>query len=259
MGGLALLRKRCPGLTFCASAAVRQALTDSQFVTQLFQEDKALSANFDSSGTSGLKSVDEFASLLRVDRVLNEADLVRLDSSVSLRIISTPGHTPYSLAYYVLPSRYLIVDETFGYFRGRKLSAPGGDHNIVQSIESIDRLRDLELTGLCCPIGGTITGALVRRHLLSVRQNTSDMLLECAKAFSESTSPEEIRMSIQEHFYSLEQPDPLLQHALERSCAAIWKQVQAFGATAPVLPQLLTSGASRSIDPIEEEPPVNPS
>lgn len=248
-----LLRKHAPGAKLAASAAMRAQLQNREMLRSLYEADCRYAQEYGVNLPSGHPSFDEFARGFAVDRLLSEADLIRFDSTVSMRVVAAPGHTEQSLAFYLMPARFLVVDEGFGYYQGRRLSAPGGDASIVRAVEAIDKLRDIEVMGLCFPTGGVITGTLVRRHLNSLKQNSADMLEECAKGYAEGVSDAEIRDSLKEHFYFTELADPIVRNSLERSLAAVFSQVKSFGTQPPVLSMKPPTDTrkGRAIDPSE--------
>jgi hypothetical protein len=143
-----------------------------------------------------------------------------------LRVVGAPGHTLSSLAYSILPEKYLVVDEGFGYFNGRNLAGPGGDHALKLAAASLERLLDIEWAGLCLPYYGILTGSLVRRHLQAIIQNTSDLFNECKSAREQAVPESEIKQAIFDSFYNHPSQDAALQTGLKRSFEAVWRQVQ---------------------------------
>jgi glyoxylase-like metal-dependent hydrolase (beta-lactamase superfamily II) len=186
----------------------------------VFDADRALCSEFDHVPAL---SFEAFSAGMKLDRIIADSDIVPLES-LTVRGIFTPGHTGTSFAYYINPGGHLIVDEAFGYYRGRLLAAPGGDDDLRAAQASIKKVQDLELTSICLPSAGALTGSLVRRHMHSVVQNTDDLFAECAKAFTEGIAREEIERSVREQFYS-GATDPSVRASLDRSFAAVWRQI----------------------------------
>ena len=148
-----------------------------------------------------------------------------IDEDLALRCITTPGHRPHSAAYLLLPHGFAIVDETFGYFRGRSLAAPGGDTNINEALVSVAKFNDVELSGIGFSYGGAVTGALAKRHITLLHQNTVDLKSEVLKARNNGFSEMEIVEQVRAGFYTAEHRDPCLTDSLEQTFKAVMRQL----------------------------------
>jgi hypothetical protein len=204
---------------------MQEAMRQSDFASSTYEVDRELSAKFPGQANSTPPSQKEFASSLQINKVINDSGNISIAQGLEVRAIVSPGHTAESLAFQILPKEHLIVDEGFGYFRGKDLSAPGGDLDQDKAIESIKKVAKIEVSSLCLPNTGYLTGQLIRKHLHSIPQNTEDLFLECAKAHSAGMSDDEIRASVFDSFYRTEDQDPVLQASLLASFEAIWRQV----------------------------------
>jgi len=225
IGGLALLRRKLPKLRVLGTAAMQHELKRSEFAELTQDADAALSALFPSFALKERISQDEFAKALTIDKPLVENDSVRLDEDIVIRSVVTPGHRPHSVAYIVVPHEFAIVDETFGYYNGRSLAAPGGDSSLNDAVNSIKKFDHLHLSGLGFPYHGAVTGALVKKHLDAVVLNTHDLISESKKALANGFSPDEVRQQIKSWFYGTTLRDPCLRASLEGSFEAIVKQL----------------------------------
>jgi glyoxylase-like metal-dependent hydrolase (beta-lactamase superfamily II) len=225
IGGLALLRRKLPKLQVYGTAAMQHELSKKAFTESSYETDQALSAMFPASLPSEKIPYGEFAKALLIDKPLVETDSVQLDEDVALRSVSTPGHRTHSVAYLVVPHEFAIVDETFGYYQGRSLAAPGGDANLRDAVTSIKKFSHFHLSGIGFPYVGAITGALVKKHLESVIQNTDDLLTESRKALANGFSPDEVRQQIKGWFYTSTLRDPCLRASLEGTFNAVVKQL----------------------------------
>lgn len=226
IGGVPLLKKMRPEISLVGSPLLQSTLKNKTRLKEIYDENEKLSAKFDLGGQLLKMDFEEYYSLLQINSTVVDSDTARVTEDLSLRIIACPGHSPESLAYFVMPYGYLIVDEGFGYYRGQNLASPGGDKDLKAMVHSIERLNDLEINGICFPNTGTITGNLVRKHLQGIVQNTADLISESKKAKESAISEEEILASIKESFYREESGNPLLRANMEKSLIAIWEQVK---------------------------------
>lgn len=225
LAGVSLLRRQAPRLKLVGTAAMRAKLEEPGFIQYLYDEDRNLSKDFRVDGSSEPCSFEDFKACLTLDRIIADSDIIALANGLQVRAVSSPGHTSESLSFQVLPLNYLIVDEGFGYYRGREFAAPGGDWNQDLALASIRKLLKTEISALCLSNQGVLTGQLHRRHLEAILQNTADLFTECARAHEAHISDEEIFASLQKSFYMAEHGDPIVVHSLNNSLNAAWAEV----------------------------------
>jgi glyoxylase-like metal-dependent hydrolase (beta-lactamase superfamily II) len=225
-GGVPALKKLYPHAKIAGSPLMRTRLYNDEFVRELFRNDQILSAAYSHSEEPPGLSFEEFKANLVIDKLVVDADLIRFENDMAIRVINYPGHTAESLAYFVQPYHYLIVDEGLGYYNGRKLAAPGGDHNLKQALESIAKFNDLDIAGICFPNTGVMTGNLVRKHIQSIIQNTNDLIGECLKAYESGIAESDIEFSLRDMFYNWETSDPIMRHNLELTLQSVLRQLR---------------------------------
>jgi glyoxylase-like metal-dependent hydrolase (beta-lactamase superfamily II) len=228
IGGIPLLRRLNPKLKVYGTAAMHTALANEKFVRKLYEHDQRISSWFKVTSEELILPFEEFRKSLKIDKHLVETDSIEIDEDVTIRSLATPGHRPHSVSYLVVPHEFAIVDETFGYFHGRNLAAPGGDTNAREAITSLKKFNDIQLSGIGFSYGGAITGALVKRHLQAIAQNTEDLFAEVAKARKDGFSEPEIEEQVRTAFYTSERNDPCLQHSLDETFKAVMSQTRSF-------------------------------
>jgi glyoxylase-like metal-dependent hydrolase (beta-lactamase superfamily II) len=224
VAGLALLRRAHPHVKVFGTPAMHSALSDGDFLRRLYERDQEISSWFPESSEAPLP-FEEFKRALTLDKMITEGDSLSLDEDMTVRCLMTPGHRAHSVAYIVTPHQFAIVDETFGYYRGRLLTAPGGDTGLNESLASVRKLKNVELSGIGFSYGGAITGSLSKRHIESLIQNTQDLENEVAKARKEGFSENEIEEQVLSSFYSTTTPDPCLMASLRQTHSAVMQQL----------------------------------
>lgn len=225
IAGIPLLRRIAPKMKVFGTAAMYAELKRPEFVKRAWEEDQALSAILSTPPSTPQLTFEEFSKSLCVDKVLVDSESYAIDEDITLRSIPTPGHRPHSVAYLVVPHEFAIVDETFGYYRGRELCAPGGDVSLTEAAASVKKLNDLTLSGIGFSYGGVITGALIKKHLAALQQNTDDLIAETKKALASGFSKEEVEEQVRLAFYSTETNDPCLTRSLENTYRNVLSQV----------------------------------
>jgi glyoxylase-like metal-dependent hydrolase (beta-lactamase superfamily II) len=227
VAGIPLLRKLVPALKVYGTAAMHIQLADTQFVQSLYEHDQRLSATLGSPQVAPL-SFEDFTKGLRIDKHLVETDSIQIDEDVTVRSVSAPGHRPHSVAYLVVPHEFAIVDETFGYFQGRNLAAPGGDTNLHEALASIRKFNDIQLNGIGFSYGGAVTGGLAKRHLLAIPQNTEDLMKEVERARKAGFTESEIEEQVRAAFYTSTSHDHCHIESLNNTFTAVMKQITKF-------------------------------
>jgi glyoxylase-like metal-dependent hydrolase (beta-lactamase superfamily II) len=226
IAGIPLLRRINPKVKVFGTAAMHTTLSDSTFVKELYERDLLISSWFSGATQEENLSFNDFKAGLKFDKLIAEGDSICIDEDVSVRCLTTPGHRPHSVAYLVVPHAFAIVDETFGYYRGRNLTAPGGDTSIHEALVSVGKFKNIELNGIGFSYGGAITGSLTKRHIELLIQNTKDLATEVAKARKEGFSEQEIEEQVRASFYSATSSDPCLNESLLETNAAVMRQLQ---------------------------------
>jgi hypothetical protein len=125
----------------------------------------------------------------------------------------------------VIPHEFAIVDETFGYFQGRDLAAPGGDTNLFEALASIRKFTNIQVNGIGFSYGGAVTGALTKRHLLAIPQNTEDLMNEVTKARKAGFLESEIEEQVRAAFYTSNLNDHCHTESLNSTFKAVMKQL----------------------------------
>jgi hypothetical protein len=199
-----------------------KSLADEGLVRSLWERDRTLSAPFRVDSPA---SLEEFKDALRIDRNLGDSEAIDLGDETLLRCIYTPGYKTHSATYIVVPHEFLITDQTFGYYRGRLLAAPGGDAGVAAAASSLRDFEHMEISGIGLPYVGAITGSLVRKHIEGIIQNTTDITEQVVQGIHEGFSPEEVREQLREAFFVSTTQDVFFQSALAESFDAIWAQL----------------------------------
>ena len=207
------------------SPDMQALLEDSTFVRQIYEEDKRLSKIFPGIKEEHFLPFEEFFSFLKIDTLVKDSNLIELSDDIEARVFASPGHTKESLAFLLLPFRYLIVDEGFGYYRGRDSATPGADFSLEEARKTIHRFDDHEILALCLPYFGTITGTLISKHLSQIQTSILELQEESRTAFKDGCDIEYIKETVHSSFYESNSRDPLVQQALAISFEKICLQL----------------------------------
>ena len=225
IGALPLLRRLNPDLKVYGSPQLKTLLGNASIIKRIYDEDLLLSNAYTTLETPERPALDEYSELLQVTDTVRGGDSMQIDQDCSARVVSLPGHTAESLAYFLQPNHFLIADEVLGYYRPGQLAGPAGDHSLDLLKVSLQQVQRLEVAGLGLTNHGTITGKLVSSYLQGLLQGINDLQFEALGAHGDGVSDDDIRQAIWEAFYAGEPQDHLSQHARTESFEKTWKQL----------------------------------
>ncbi|MCB0338268.1 MAG: MBL fold metallo-hydrolase [Bdellovibrionales bacterium] len=225
VGAIPYLKELSPDIRVYGSEAMLKLLEDKSYCQKIYEEDKSYLLSGSLPEMPEPMDFNRYQNNLRITNIVKKSDLLSISNVASLRMIDMPGHTSHSVAYFVNPHQFLIVDEGFGYFNGRDLCAPGGDYSLDLATQSVESTKDLDLRGIGLPSAGFVTGALIRKHLDGVISNTRDLLSECESAFIDGVEPEEIKAAVWESFYSTQDFDHIARRNRTKTFEMVWAQI----------------------------------
>lgn len=228
VGGLAAVRRYAPQARLLVPQAIMDMLSEPGATDSIAGQDLELQKLYSNIQPAQLDAA-EFRTACKIDQVINESTLLELSDTCRIRPFRILGHSSHSFGYFLEPHQYFIVDESFGYYRRRDPASPGADYSLEDSITFLKTLAHFHIEGLCLPQAGVLAGALARRHIEDLLQNTEDLRGETRRALQAGYPQDYIKSYIMDSFYNLSTRDPLLRHNMQRSFSAIWEQLRSNG------------------------------
>lgn len=224
IAGLPWLKKHAPDASVFCSAALHAHLKDTDQLKKLYESnytiDKLLpKIRFEPMDFSHFESAFQDLNVLDVDSHPIAPEL-------SLRCMPTPGYCATSTSFYVPELELFLADQTFGYFRGRELPAPGANFSLEDADTSLALLAALSISTLGLHYVGVLTGDLVQKHLQNLKTATNLLKTESHNAMKAGVPASEVISLLAESSYASIFTDPVLLWQLEESLNAIWQQLQ---------------------------------
>lgn len=131
-------------------------------------------------GTVG-ESVD--ADKLKVDITVNDSDVITL-GDMTLQVLSLPGHTRCSTAFYCRERELLLSCETPGVYNSRDRIIPSVLVGCDTALKSIDRIRELKIKNILAPHMGLLTEEQTEfflGNMKSAAENAIKLIADCIK------------------------------------------------------------------------------
>lgn len=212
-----------------ASPKIKLALNEDTQISKIYEEDQYISEMFELERTLRYISLSQFRDCLVIDKTIEDSEVIEISEDLSIRAITSAGHSKESLNYLIEPINFLITDESVGYYNGRELPSPGCDFSIESNITTLEGLMKLEISGLCMPNIGVLTASLIPKHLSSISQITKDLKNEVIKARASGISEDIILESISSTLFQSNFNDPLINYNINKSFKNIWQQLSQIG------------------------------
>lgn len=156
-GAVPILKNAFPEMQICCSETGEQVLQRPRAIQTIRELNRSAVEYFKELGEDVPDSSD--FEPFSVDRALADGETVRLGADLSLKAISTPGHTRDAMCFYVPEKKMLFTGEAVGIMEadGYIFSEWLSDYN--DYFYSMKKLEDLEVDILCLGHGHVLTGS----------------------------------------------------------------------------------------------------
>ncbi len=148
--------------------------------------------------------VNEYTDLidnLRVDITVADGDTIDA-GDMHFQALNLPGHTKCSVGFYLTENKLLLGSETLGIYAGDGVFFPSYLVGYKMTMDSIKRVRELDIDSILVPHYGIMTGEEAQNYILSserVAKETADDLL---KFIQEGKSDDELMNYYSSKFFS---------------------------------------------------------
>jgi glyoxylase-like metal-dependent hydrolase (beta-lactamase superfamily II) len=200
--GVPGLLRAFPNLRTVASPVAARVLTKEKVVAGHFTEDKAVVETLLRKGL--LKDYDGSfppPSIINVDMIMNEGDILDLGDGCKLAFSLTPGHSPDSMTCYLSLGEVLFPSDVFGYVYSKDIF-PMYLANFTDYINSIKKVSAIEASILAFPHSPVISGKNKIREFipysLKIAEEVHSFII---KNYQNSRSFEDISQELFKRFY----------------------------------------------------------
>lgn len=163
LGCLPYLRNRFPNLKLVTGAYTAKFLGEEERLKYFFERNQQVAEAFDIKLELEL---DQWMKCFTPDVVLGEGDELSLGSDLQIKLISVPGHTEDSVAYFAPSETALAAGESVGSYNGRDKLAACFEYSYQDYLLSLEKLQKLDIKYLSMAHVGCLTGDIVGKFLL---------------------------------------------------------------------------------------------
>lgn len=149
---------------------------------------------------NGVTQYEDLIDGLRVDIPVEDGDVIQA-GDLRFTAVSMPGHTRCSVAYYEPARRLLLGCETPGVYDGDQTVVPCFLVGYQMTLDSIDRMMELDITQFVLPHLGLVSGDKAALYLQKARPSTMETAAEIVQLLqSGGTRKDAIRL-FKDKFY----------------------------------------------------------
>ncbi|MHB8124757.1 MAG: MBL fold metallo-hydrolase [Desulfitobacteriaceae bacterium] len=181
--GVPGLQRAFPHLRTVASPVTAKVIAKEKVVAAHFLEDKAVVETLLRKGL--LKQYDNSfqpPSIISVDMVMNEGDVLDLGGGCTLSFYLTPGHSPCSMSIYLPLGEVLFPSDCFGYLFSNMDIFPMYLSSFADYVNSIKKVSGIETSVLALPHAPLLTGKEkireFRNYSLGIAEKVHDNIIQ---------------------------------------------------------------------------------
>lgn len=136
---------------------------------------------------------------LRVDIAVADGDTVQAGEH-TFEVLSLPGHTHCSIGFYLKEEKLLLACESMGVYLGEGTVVPAVLVGCGLSLQSIDRVRDLDIRHIVAPHCGFLNETHTKLYLGACRDSVQGMIGFIAEKIQNGVADADILSAVSEHY-----------------------------------------------------------
>ena len=152
------------------------------------------------AATCGVTDYDDLADKLGVDVPVADGDTVQA-GDMTFTVLSLPGHTKCSIGFYLPEQKLLIAPESLGIYDGDKTIMPSYLVGYQMSLDSIERVKALEIDNILFPHFGLADKEKSAYFLSVARKSAVDSANKIVEILNAGGSKEDAVEWFKDTFY----------------------------------------------------------
>lgn len=175
-----------------------------EYAAKIFAKPTAKAVMRDLDGkfakTCGVDEYEDLIDNLKVDIPASDGDIIKA-GDMEFEVLNLPGHTKCSVGYYCKAEKLLLGCESIGVYNGSDDVFPSYLVGYQMSLDSIKRVKGLDIENILVPHFGLIDKQQAGFYLEKARESaieTADMIVKMLK---NGDSKEEIAEAIKNRYY----------------------------------------------------------
>lgn len=148
----------------------------------------------------GVTEYEDLADSLRVDIAVKDGDCIQA-GDMRFLAIALPGHTKCSMGFYLESEKLLLNAETVGIYDGESTVLPSYLVGYQMTLESIDKVRALEISQIVLPHYGLLAKDKTEFYLSECKKSAVSTFEDISAMLDEGKSKAEAVKYFKDRFY----------------------------------------------------------
>jgi len=150
--------------------------------------------------TCGITEYEDLIDELKVDITVNDGDTVKC-GDMTFTVVSLPGHTKDSIAFYLQEKKFLLGSETLGVYFGDDTYLPFFLVGYQMSLDSFAKVKQMDIDYMLLPHYGVADKERTKRFLTKAERSFRDTAEKIVAIFKAGGTVEDGIEYYKEHFY----------------------------------------------------------
>ena len=148
----------------------------------------------------GVETYEDLIDELSVDIAVNDGDIINTGKH-EFKVIALPGHTRCSVGFYCEEEKLLLCSETIGVFNGKDDVVPSFLVGYEMTLESIEKVRQLDIKDILIPHYGVLDKDSVNLYLEKAKESAISTANEIVCMLKNDKTKNEILQYVKDRFY----------------------------------------------------------
>jgi len=150
--------------------------------------------------TCGVTEYEDLIDELKVDVTVNDGDTIKC-GDMTFTVVSLPGHTKDSIAFYLQENKFLLGSETLGVYFGEGTYLPFFLVGYQMSLDSFEKVKAMDIDSMLLPHYGVADKERTERFLRKAEESFRDTAEKIVAIFKNGGTVEDGIEYYKERFY----------------------------------------------------------
>lgn len=174
------------------------------YAKKIFAKESARAVMRDLDGKVALQNgclhYEDLIDTLSVDITVNEGDIINAGDT-SFKVVELPGHTRCSVGFYCESEKLLLGSETIGVYNGEDDVVPSFLVGYKMTLNSIEKVKKLDLDKILVPHYGLIENDTVALYLKKAEESAVKTASDISNLLKNGKTRSECLSYVKDRFY----------------------------------------------------------
>lgn len=152
------------------------------------------------AATCGISEYEDLIDELKVDITVNDGDTIKC-GDMTFTVVSLPGHTKDSIAFYLQEKKFLLGSETLGVYFGDNTYLPFFLVGYQMSLDAFEKVKQMDIDYMLLPHYGVADKEETKRFLTNAEWTFRDTAEKIVELYKSGKTVEDALTYYKERFY----------------------------------------------------------